>query len=551
MFAGATIMDLLESYITSLSPSNMTAKAVSDYFEWQRERNSAEFIPSDDDDVDLRTYLYHLRANGVDRDALEEKVAALRQFYKWLQIEGMNTSNPFDEYKFDLPFISTKEIDSRLIFLPTDKNEQEVDKLIALSQIAEVLNKSVDIQDALNNTLSTTLKVMNLKTGWVSMLAESHLSILRGVDSPPHGFVLATTCGLPHSLQQDDCSILRQPPACRCQNLLEEGRLNRAINIVECSRLRDSGRTATENQNLRFHASVPLISHGKPLGLINVASAEWQFLTNADLHFLTTISAQLVIALERAHFYEVAEMQRIRLENELQIARKVQVGLMPSTMPEIPGFNLACAWHPESEVSGDFYDVFPLDEGCWGLVIGDVVGKGAAAALYMAMIHSLILSGALRDQSPAAVLMDVNETILRQSPSGIFVTIFLAVLDPKNQTIQYANAGHNPPIVRRANNTFEELTKTGVSIGMIGGLEWSEATIKLDDGDALILYTDGVTEANNPYGEFYDDSRLFAAIKEAPRQAGELLDHLETDLNSFVQGAIQKDDVTFLVLTKD
>jgi GAF domain-containing protein len=216
------------------------------------------------------------------------------------------------------------------------------------------------------------LKVMNLQTGWVSMLAESHLSIFPVGDSPPHGFALAAACGLPPGLERDDRRFLRQPPACHCQQLLKEGRLTRAVNIVECTRLRDSMRAAGDNQGLLFHASVPLISQGRPLGLINVATPEWQFLTHADLHFLSAVSAQLVVALERAHFYEVAEARRIRLESELQIARKVQAGLMPRVMPNIPGFDLAGAWYPALEVAGDFYDIFPLDEGRWGMMIGDV-----------------------------------------------------------------------------------------------------------------------------------------------------------------------------------
>jgi serine phosphatase RsbU (regulator of sigma subunit) len=124
-----------------------------------------------------------------------------------------------------------------------------------------------------------------------------------------------------------------------------------------------------------------LISHGKPIGLINVATTEWRFLTNADLQFLSVVSIQLVAALERAHFYEIAERRRILLENQLKIAQKVQAGLMPLKMPDIPGFELASAWHPALEVAGDFFDFFPLSGGRWGMMIGDVAEKGTAAAL--------------------------------------------------------------------------------------------------------------------------------------------------------------------------
>jgi sigma-B regulation protein RsbU (phosphoserine phosphatase) len=323
------------------------------------------------------------------------------------------------------------------------------------------------------------------------------------------------------------------------------------VNIVECTRLRDSLRASGNNQGLLFHASAPLISRGTPLGLINVATTEWQFLTHADLHFLSLVSEQLVIALERAQIYEVAEARRTLLESELQVAREVQAGLMPREMPEIPGFCLANAWHPAREVAGDFFHIFPLQESRWGLVIGDVANKGTAAALYMAMVHSLILSGALRHRSPAAVLMEVNQTILRQSSSSIFVTVFLAVLDPGSHTLRYANTGHNPPLVRRASGAVESLSTTGPMLGLFQELQVSETTITLAPGDAVVLFTDGVPEARDPRNEMYRGNRLTAALAAAPREAGELLTHLETDLDAFTEGTPQQDDVTWLVLTRE
>jgi serine phosphatase RsbU (regulator of sigma subunit) len=546
-------MNLLERFASSLSVSAPALLAVRNYIEWQTHHRSADFIPSVDDDIDLRTYLLYLRTNGADPAVLEEHAAALKRFYHWTQTEGGIAQNPFDNYNFDHPFLTSEQINPRQQTLPDDLKEREVDRLRALSQISEQLNSSVDIHSALDNTLRTLLKVMNLQTGWVSMLAESHLSVFPPGDSPPHGFALATACGLPPGLERDDRRFLRQPPACHCQQMLTEGRLTRAVNIVECTRLRDSMRAAGDNQGLLFHASVPLISQGKPLGLINAATTDWQFLTHADLHFLSAVSAQLVVALERAHFYEVAEARRIRLENELTVARHVQAGLMPRELPGIPGFGRACAWRPARQVAGDFYDVFPLDEGRWGMLIGDVADKGTAAALYMAMVHSLILSGALRHRSPAAVLVEVNQTILRQSSSGILVTVFLGVLDPEKQTLQYANAGHNPPMLRRASGTIESLTRTGAVLGVLDEQQFSETTITLGPGDAVVIYTDGVTEAWHPHprDEDYGINRLTAAIAAAPRTAGELLAHVEADLNAFTQGAPQQDDVTFLVLTRD
>ena len=254
---------------------------------------------------------------------------------------------------------------------------------------------------------------------------------------------------------------------------------------------------------------------------------------------------------ERKRAYEVAEGRRIDLERELLVAHDVQASLIPRDMPDVPGFGLAGAWIPANEVAGDFYDIFPLPDGLWGIVIGDVADKGAAAVLYMAMVRSLILSAALRHRGPAAVLMEVNRTILIQYPEAMFATIFLAVFDPKQQTFQYANAGHNPPMVRCGSGPIESLTRTGTVVGMFAELELSEATITLGRGDAVILFTDGVTEAINPREEEYGADRLTAAITAAPRKASELLAHVEADLNAFTEGAPQHDDITFFVLTKD
>lgn len=546
-------MDILERYISSLHPSNAEAAAVRDYVKWQTDHLSGDFMPSGDDDTDLGTYLLNLQANGAESAVLKERASALGGFYQWLDADGIIDHNPFDEYNFLNAFRSGGLTGTRLEMLPSDPNEREMERLRALSQIDEQLISSLDIQGALDSTLETTLRVMKLQAAWVSLLAENGLGGSPMVDPPPHGFALAAAEGLPPGLERDDRRFLRQPPACRCQNLLRQGRLTRPVNIVDCTRLRDSMIAEGDNHGLRFHASVPLISSGKPLGLLNIATTDWQFLTHEDLDFLSAVSSRLVAALERAHFYEVAERRRILLENELEIAREVQAGLMPHEMPTIPGFSLAWAWHPARQVGGDFYDIFPLEDGRWGIVIGDVADKGTAAALYMAMVHSLILSGALRQRSPAEVLMEVNRTLIRQSSSLIFVTVFLAVLDPKAHTLRYANAGHNPPLVRRASSEVEELAGTGTVIGVFKDLNLKEATISLGRDDAVVLYTDGVTEACNTADckQDYGSDRLAASVRAAPCRAGDLLGHVKADLEAFTNGAPQQDDVTLLVLTRD
>jgi len=538
-------------FAASLSPSEAPMLgAVEDYVEWQTHHHAAEFAPSDDDDVDLRTYLSYLRVNRVNLAALEDSVAALKRFYEWAKAGNIIARSPFEDYEFDLSSLTTEGGRPQESTLPNDVHKSEAERLRALSRISEQLNRAVDIQSALDGTLETLLEVMGLQAAWVSMVAGTHIMPFLDEDPPPHGFKLAAARGLPPGLERDDRHFLRKPPACHCQHLMLEGRFTRAVNVVKCSRLRDSAAAAGDNQGLLYHASVPLISKDKPLGILNVANAEWQFLTQADLHFLSAVSDQLVVAMERAHFFELAEARRVHLESELRIAHEVQAGLIPHQMPDIRGFDLAGAWHPAREVAGDFYDVFRLDEDQWGIVIGDVADKGTAAVLYMAMARSLILSALVRHGSPAAALTEVNRTILWQYPSEMFVTVVLAVLDPKGHTLRYANAGHNPPIVRRASGEHELLNPTGAAIGLLDDLQLREETIRIGNDDAILMYTDGVTEARNQRREMYGNDRLIAAVAAGPRNAAELLAHVEADLNAFTQGAPQSDDVTLLTLVR-
>jgi len=141
--------------------------------------------------------------------------------------------------------------------------------------------------------------------------------------------------------------------------------------------------------------------------------------------------------------------------------------------------------------------------------------------------------------------------ILLQYPVEMFVTVVLAVFDPGKQTLQYANAGHNPPIIRRAPGTCELLNPTGAAIGLFDELALQEETIKIGNGDAIVMYTDGVTEARNRHRDMYGQDRLLAAVAAAPRQASELLAHVEAELSAFTQGTQQSDDIALLTLTRD
>lgn len=540
--------DWLAQFAAGLDSSEETTlAAVRAYAEWQQAHRHAEFTPSASDDVDIRTYLLQVRAAGADQQELQRVLSSLRRFYDWAAAQGLVDGNPFQKYNFDRPLLTREQIRRRQDTFKGEPREREIARLRALNALAEQLNRSLDAKSILDGALTILLQILGLETGWAFVRAEAGLADFLSADEP-HDLVLAAAEHLPPGLEREDRRFLRQPPDCHCQSLLREGHLKRAVNIVECTRLRDSAWANGDNAGLLYHASVPLFLQGGGAGILNFATDEYQFLSAADLELLSTVGTQVSTALERARLYELTETQRQQLARELEMARAVQESLLPEKLPEIPGFRLAAHWWFAREVGGDFCDLFSAAEGKWGMVVADVSDKGAAAALYMTMTRGLLRSRAEAPSSPATLLQQVNHALCIQSTSSMFVTLFYAVLDAGSRELVYANAGHNPALLRHPDDRIEELRRTGMALGVLDGEAWHEQRLVFSPGDVLVIYTDGVTEAMDAHGEQYGEDRLKAAIASAPADAQALMDHLVHDVQSFVDPAPLTDDLTLLVV---
>jgi serine phosphatase RsbU (regulator of sigma subunit) len=543
-------MTLLEQFAAALGPEDSgVLQAVRDFVEWYAP-SPGEFAPNGGDDVGIRTYLMQRRLGGASTEELRTLLASLQRFYDWAARAGLLPSDhPFVEFNLTRPLLSRDQIRKRAEIFSGSPEEREISRLRALNELAGQLNRSSDAQTALSAALETLLAVMSLQTAWAFLL----LPAGRAVPDPSDiQYSLAAASGLPPGLEENDRYHLSNRQLCHCQTLMANGQLKRAVNIVECTRLMRSTRAHGDNRGLLFHASVPIIASGHPLGILNLATQEWQFLTAADLQLLSAVGEHVAVALERASLYDLADEQRSRLEHELQLARQVQVSLLPDRLPSIPGFGLAADWRSAREMAGDFYDVFPLPDNRWGIIVADVSDKGAAAAMYMAMTRSLIRTSAPAHARPAAALKDVNRQLLAHSSADMFVTVFYAVLEPDTHTLSYANAGQNPPLLRRALGDLQLLNRTGMALGLFAEIEISDAALALESGDTLVVYTDGLTDALNKQGEDYGLERLSALLGAAPTGSAESrLSALLDDLEAFTGDVPPFDDVTLLVLAVD
>ncbi len=527
------------------------------FVDWQTQAQDRMFIPDAVDDVAIRSYLLHLKLSGCSRSVLRRTIASLRRFYDWAQTNRLIAKSPFDSFDFTRPLLSREQIRRREEARFANPADREIAHLRALNHLAENLNRSLDVRTLLATVVETLAQAMGLKTAWAFLWTQTGIHAATGPCDPPHDFALAACCGLPPGLDQDNRGCLCQPPDCHCQSLLRNGRLVRAVNIVECTRLRYAARHAGDTGGLLFHATVPLISQNRPVGLINIATEQWEFLSSTDLQFLSAAGSQVGIALERARLYDLTEahvnalerhLEQVRLEQELEMAHTVQKSLLPIQSPRIPGFTLVADWRPAREVAGDFYDFFSLPNGRWGLVLADVSGKGAPAALYMAMTRSLIRSEAYRHTSPSAVLTEVNGRLWTEACHERFVTVFYAILDPASRSLVYASAGHDPPFLRLASGKVERLAQGGLMIGLFEQVTLSDERVQLESGDALVAYTDGLTDTVNQQDEDYGHMRLADTIASAPVAARDILAHILRDLETFAGPVPQPDDITLLVL---
>ena len=245
--------------------------------------------------------------------------------------------------------------------------------------------------------------------------------------------------------------------------------------------------------------------------------------------------------------------ERERISTELSLATRIQAAFVPHIFPPFPNrpeFDIFASMDPAKEVGGDFYDFFLVDEDHLALVIADVSGKGVPAALFMMVSKIILQSCAMLGQSPAEVLTKTNEAICSNNQEGMFVTVWMGILEISTGKLRAANAGHEYPVFKPADGAFALLKdKHGLVIGGMGGVKYREYELQLEPGAKLFVYTDGVPEASNADNQLFGTGRMLAALKEAPEASPEaILKNVRRAVDGFVQEAEQFDDLTMLCL---
>src|SRR5436190_1313006 len=305
-------------------------------------------------------------------------------------------------------------------------------------------------------------------------------------------------------------------------------------------------------QGIRSVLAVPLsVDERHVFGLIYADSPTHAVTFTTDhLNILTTLASVASIRVENASLLD-ERMERERMERELELATEIQQRFQPSGPPVVEGYEFQGISFSCYEIGGDYYDFIARPEGNILVALGDVSGKGTAAALLMSSLHAAIHGQIAAKRSLDETITSVNEYLAENTPANRFVTLFLAELDPTTGEVRFINAGHNPPLLARADGTIEQLESGGLPLGIMPFSEYEAGTVQLRPGDALVIYSDGVSEAKKLAEEEFGMERLSAVIKaNITSSASGLRDKVESALSAFTGTAAPNDDITLVIVKR-
>jgi sigma-B regulation protein RsbU (phosphoserine phosphatase) len=297
----------------------------------------------------------------------------------------------------------------------------------------------------------------------------------------------------------------------------------------------------------RSEMAVPLIYHGRVIGVVDLESPKLNYFTENHVRIFSTLAPQIAIAIENARLYERVLRSESRLERDLKRAQEIQMHLMPGTSPNVPGLEIDLRFQPARQLGGDLYDFLDYGKGRHVLAVGDVSGKGAPAALYGALAGGILRSLAPQYLPVPEMLRRLNATLLERRVEGHFITLVCAVWEPKNMALRLANAGMPLPLLIR-NGRARTIQAEGIPLGLLEHTEYQEVSLHLKKGDLLAFFSDGLGEAMNPELQEFGGRHLAHLLRDnAKRPLREIIDLLFSEIARFEEGRPPRDDQTLVL----
>jgi phosphoserine phosphatase RsbU/P len=477
-----------------------------------------------------------------------------------------------------MPLVSGSEIQ-----IGETRISLQIDEFVSRNVSASLIS---DITDALDPSVTISLPRLRNPTAEIFDSSLATRTDLLGIISKV-GVALLSSSGLDQTLDQVATLVFDAVPAdrvvimlrsaddnaefeikvARCRDegeMPEDIRISRAImkevvenaNSVLTADAQQDPRFASQTimlQGIRSVLAVPLLVDERHVfGLIYADSPTHRATFSSEhLDILTTLASVASIRVENASLLD-ERINRERMERELELATEIQQRFQPSGPPDIPGFDFEGISFSCYEIGGDYYDYVVRHDGKVMIALGDVSGKGTAAALLMSSLHAAVHAQISAKSSLEQTVTSVNEYLSENTPANRFVTLFLGELDPATGVIRYINAGHNPPLLARPSGEMQLLDSGGLPLGLMSFAEYESGEIRLDPGDVLVVYSDGVSEANNITEDEFGLERLQNVISSnLDRTASGIRDKVESALSAFTGSAPANDDITLVIVKRN
>ncbi len=301
-------------------------------------------------------------------------------------------------------------------------------------------------------------------------------------------------------------------------------------------------------QRTKSEMVAPIISNDEVIGVFDLESDELNSYNEDDLSVLQLLASQVAIIIEKVELHDQL-IEKKRLEAQLEIARQVQLELLPDADPQLAGFDISAYVFPTEEVSGDYYDWVKMFDDQIGIVVADAVGKGIPAALLMAFLRASLRSGVQVGYAPHIALSKVGNLLWDSVDDNQFITAIYGILDATNRTFVFSNAGHNPPLLMKPNGEYRFVEYGDLPLGMFNDARYHQHFIRFDANQVLVLYTDGITESANEQGEEYGSDRFAKRILEGIElPAKELIDFVRQGVADFTGRKFLSDDGTLFII---
>jgi sigma-B regulation protein RsbU (phosphoserine phosphatase) len=429
-----------------------------------------------------------------------------------------------DDFQKGFPVAQSGEENRRL--------RRAVEELSILNDLARAIGASLNSQEIMHTIIHRSLRAMDAEQGVITMV-DQHAA------EPMKTLIRTMVSSAAHS------------PYHFNQSLLGWMQLNRRPIVVNDPLGDERFRGVQWEESVHSLLSVPLMIKSELRGVLTVYNKrEGRPFTEEDQRLLAIIAAQSAQVIENARLYE-SEKTLLRMNEELRMAAKIQEDLLPKSAPQVPGYDIAGKTVPAQVVGGDYFDFIAKEETKLAICLGDVSGKGLAAALLMANLQATLRGQTLTNSSARVCVQQSNRLLYQSTSPEKFATLFYGLLDGVRHTLTYSNAGHEIPILLSAENQLRQLETGGTVLSIVEDFPFEEETIPIAVGDLLVIYSDGITEAMNECQEQFGPARLERVIKEMRREpAAGLMEQIVSAVRSHTRGVQQADDMTLVVVKR-